>query len=327
MRFRSTWPASCICSAPKLRVRTTARSRILGRLGPAALVHDRPHPLIFRHADLININTTAQRGIWWVSVQDPLAEAPDSAWMECTYIDVSPQTPVAATTAHSRRSRVPSQTAQQAQSIAPLRNNCRTIYMLTDNVDYHDLGAGDFTRRNLDVSYSGSPTGNTLGCTSGSTHPTDPLGQAAAEPHRSLSSQAGCVRLCGPGRVPGATCTASTPASTASPARRNRRAEGRRAGSPPHSASRRRTRTLSFDVIGKPRPGNVQRRRQAPRQRGAAGPYPTAVSARRGPCRRRQTRHTRGKCSCGCRFANSAAILRRPGAGGFVRLPTWLSRR
>jgi hypothetical protein len=32
--FRSTWPASCIGSAPKLRVRTSARSRILDRLHP-----------------------------------------------------------------------------------------------------------------------------------------------------------------------------------------------------------------------------------------------------------------------------------------------------
>jgi hypothetical protein len=39
------------------------------------------------------------------------------------------------------------------------------------------------------------------------------------------------------------------------------------------------------------------------------------------------TRHTRGNCSCGCPFANSAAISRRPGPGGFVRLPTWLSCR
>ena len=47
------------------------------------------------------------------------------------------------------------------------------------------LGAGDFIRRNLDVSYSGSPKGQRLSAArSGSTHPTDPQGQAAAEPHR-----------------------------------------------------------------------------------------------------------------------------------------------
>jgi hypothetical protein len=56
---------------------------------------------------------------------------------------------------------VPSQTAQQAQSIAPPGNNCRTKDMLTNNVEYHDLGADYFTRRNLDVSYGGSPNEQT----------------------------------------------------------------------------------------------------------------------------------------------------------------------
>jgi len=36
--------------------------------------------------------------------------------------------------------------------IAPPGNNCRTKDMLTNNVDYHNLGADYFTRRNLDVS-------------------------------------------------------------------------------------------------------------------------------------------------------------------------------
>ena len=79
--------------------------------------------------------------------------------------------------------------------------------------------------------------------------------------------------------------------------------------------------------MGKPRPGNVQRLAklldngalrvhiQPQYPLGGAVQAPTNAT------------HTRGNRSCGCRFAHSAAISLRPGPGGFVRLPTWLSGR
>jgi hypothetical protein len=84
---------------------------------------------------------------------------------------------------------------------------------------------------------------------------------------------------------------------------------------------------FSFNAIGEPRPGNVQRLAKLLDNGALRGPYPTAVSARRGRVGADKTLHTRGNCSCGCRFGNSAAILLRRRPGGFVRLPTWLSRR
>ena len=175
------------------------------------------------------------------------------------------------------------------------RNNCRTKYMLTNNVDYHDLGADDFTRRKLDVSYSGSPDGQTPSAApSGSTHPTDPHGQADAEPHRSLSSQTGCVRLCGPGRAPGATCTASTPASTASPVTPQPALlkDGGRLASSLGAAGDGPGR-FRFNVMGKPRPGNVQRLASSSTT-ARCGSISNRSIRSAGPCRRRQTLHTRG---------------------------------
>ena len=137
----------------------------------------------------------------------------------------------------NRRSRVPSQTAQQAQSIAPLCNNCRTKYMLTNNVDYHDLGAHDFTRRNLDVSYSRSPAGKHPRLH----RPVRPIPQT----HTTKLSPSLTVHF----RVRLAAFGSADPdVPPGLPARRRRRprprlphaatrpAERRRPGSPPHSA-------------------------------------------------------------------------------------------
>ena len=168
----------------------------------------------------------------------------------------------------------PSQTARQAQSSAPLGNNCRTKYMLTYNVEYHDLGADDFTRRKLDVSYGGSPNGQTPSVArSGSTHPTDPQGQADADPHRSL-----------------------------------------------------RVRTLQLQQNRKRRPGEHPTPRQL-LDNGALRvqiqpqyPLGEAVQAP-------TTRHTRAIARAAVRSRTARRSRGAPGPGGFVRLPTWLSRR
>ena len=79
---------------------------------------------------------------------------------------------------------------------------------------------------------------------------------------------------------------------------------------------------FSLNVIGKPRPGNVRRRAEFLDNGTLRVHIQPPVSARRGgeAVQAPTTRHTQGNSSCGRRFANSAAISRRPGPGGFCTL-------
>ena len=148
-----------------------------------------------------------------------------------------------------------------------------------------------------------------------------------------LAAAALRTRMC-----PGTTGMASTPRlphAATRPAERRRRSRGAlgpadlyacRHGCLVTRGRRRRTRTLQLQRNRTRRPGNVQRLAKLLDNRALRvhiqPQYPLG-----GAVQAPITRHTRGNCSCGCRFANSAAISRRPGPGGFVRLPAWLSRR